>query len=351
MTIRVGRWDCESCGHIGNIGHETRCSQCGSPRPKNVRFYLPEDAETVTDTELIKKAKAGADWVCSYCNAHNKADVGICASCGNDRNETDGDENLERKEYRLGEIPTDGKQKIVTAPVKKPSSGKFKYILGGIVMIIATFIILSMFQSDTQVEVTGFEWKISHEPEYHRLVTEENWNAPQDAQNIERFKAIHHYDKIPDGFETKIRTVKKQVGTKKEKTGTIDLGNGMFEDVYEDVPVYKNVEEKYKVERFREEPVYRDKYRYKVLRWVRGQPFVAAGNDHQPIDPVINTTEEFRIKYKDEHYYILVKDQKGETHKEEVSKQFWQQTQVGQNIKAVESSVFNTYKGLKESVF
>ena len=56
MAIQVGRWDCQQCGHVGILGPETKCPNCGAMRPKGVRFYLPKDAQVITNEEEIKKA-------------------------------------------------------------------------------------------------------------------------------------------------------------------------------------------------------------------------------------------------------------------------------------------------------
>ncbi|HEX8246476.1 MAG TPA: hypothetical protein VF541_23430, partial [Longimicrobium sp.] len=64
MAIREGRWDCPSCGSEAQLGRHVYCTGCGAPRPEEVQFYLPEDAEAVTDAGQLAQANAGADWVC-----------------------------------------------------------------------------------------------------------------------------------------------------------------------------------------------------------------------------------------------------------------------------------------------
>ena len=61
MAIRVGRWDCNACGHKGKLGPKTKCEKCAAGRPANVKFYLSSNAEIVTDKEKIKEAKAGTE--------------------------------------------------------------------------------------------------------------------------------------------------------------------------------------------------------------------------------------------------------------------------------------------------
>src|SRR3989344_3085804 len=79
---REGRWDCESCGKVGNLGRNRTCESCGKPRPENVKFYLPENAPAVTDPELLKQAEAGADWYCLHCDAGNSNADTTCKQCG-----------------------------------------------------------------------------------------------------------------------------------------------------------------------------------------------------------------------------------------------------------------------------
>ena len=97
MAIKIGKWDCEQCGYVGNLGPNTHCEKCAAARPENVVFYLTEDSKIVKDLNVIRDAKSGADWVCSFCNGHNKVSDQNCQSCGNDRDETDGDESLKEK--------------------------------------------------------------------------------------------------------------------------------------------------------------------------------------------------------------------------------------------------------------
>ena len=60
MDIKIGAWDCAKCNHKKIYGLEKKCTQCGSPRPDNVVFYLPDDAVYITDEKIIAQAKAGA---------------------------------------------------------------------------------------------------------------------------------------------------------------------------------------------------------------------------------------------------------------------------------------------------
>ena len=84
----MGRWDCAACEAIGILGDEYRCAACGSARPDDVVFYLPEDAQVVTDEAGIAAARAGADWQCEYCDNWVAATIQECPSCAGGDAET-----------------------------------------------------------------------------------------------------------------------------------------------------------------------------------------------------------------------------------------------------------------------
>ena len=65
MGIYVGRWDCDYCGNVGNLGPHVHCSACGSSRPEDVVFYMPRGVDSkVTDEDQIAEAKEGKLGLC-----------------------------------------------------------------------------------------------------------------------------------------------------------------------------------------------------------------------------------------------------------------------------------------------
>jgi len=76
-------WDCDKCGQKAIRGDIRNCPSCGNPRSENIKFYLLEGKEEkVEDTVQAEKFKAGADWVCSFCEALNSVTDKNCLSCG-----------------------------------------------------------------------------------------------------------------------------------------------------------------------------------------------------------------------------------------------------------------------------
>ncbi|MDB4278088.1 hypothetical protein N9917_00500 [Deltaproteobacteria bacterium] len=82
------KWKCGECSTDGILGRHKRCTSCGSPREKgemNMRGLTTDrdgdgynDAKTVTESELVSLATAGADWFCTHCDAGNRGDTERC---------------------------------------------------------------------------------------------------------------------------------------------------------------------------------------------------------------------------------------------------------------------------------
>src|SRR5881628_1312412 len=84
MAIREGKWRCPYCS-VANRGAAMACSGCGATRDKGVAFFLDDDAEEVTDAALIARARAGADWLCTFCGDANAPERDHCRNCGAER--------------------------------------------------------------------------------------------------------------------------------------------------------------------------------------------------------------------------------------------------------------------------
>ena len=356
MAVRVGRWDCASCGKIGNLGPHVKCAACGAPRPKKVVFYLPEDAEVVTDEQEIREARKGANWVCSYCTANNKASATHCHACGNERSEAGGDASLQEREYNLDNTPRQQPQKARPlhpdeAP-KKAKSGR-KGLFGGLGALVAAIVGLFSFPITVDVEVAGFAWERTLQMEHYEPVQKEDWSTPSGAYNVSSFQAIHHYDQVLRGYETRTRDVQVQTGTQRVHCGTRDKGNGYFEDVYCNEPIYETRTETYQEPIYDQVPVYKTKYKFTVMEWV-GKPeylLKASAADQQPQWPdngKKSDPDKWREGKKTEKYTITVREKKGKTHEETLPLARWEQLKAGQKVKAKKVFLVGTWMGLKE---
>ena len=312
MAIREGAWDCPVCGRKGNRGPEKFCGGCGSPRGPEVKFYLPDAAAEVTDAEALKRAQAGADWICAYCGADNPADHAFCSGCGAPR---DGTKNREVVEHRLDAPPP-----ATPPPPAKPQSSRWKKGCGlgclGLLLLAGLFLYLAA-PKQTSLTVSGFHWTRTIAVEEQRPVTESAWEGevPSAARILGSGNEVHHVDHIQIGTSTKTRTVSERVqtGTERVKVGTRDLGNGYFEDVYEDRPVYedRSHEETYQEPVYRDSPVYRRRYRYEIERWLPDREAKAEGRDRSPSWPAPRLASKERAGSRQEIYEVLFRDAKG----------------------------------------
>ncbi|MBC8043309.1 MAG: hypothetical protein IAF08_07670 [Rhizobacter sp.] len=347
MAIRVGRWDCDTCGHIGIRGPETKCPNCGAPRGKDVKFYLTDDAETVEDENALRLAEAGADWICSYCGADNTALDKNCISCGNERTDA-ADKAREQKEYALGEEPSSGKRtppKAAAVATAKQKPRRWPYFVAGAVALLVYLV----WPRELQVTITGHTWQRTIEIENNREVAEEDWSVPSGGRTTSSVQAVHHYNKVFSHNETRSRTVRKKVGTERYKSGTRDLGNGNFKDVYSTRPVYENREENYTAPVYRDVPVYQTKYRYMIFRWVSDHPITANGTTKAAAWPseVFSDATKWREGKRTEVYTIEYRDDKNEVHRETVGPKYWERTEAGATLKA-QRNAMGIFLGLED---
>lgn len=354
MNVYVGRWDCEFCGNKGNLGPHQHCSQCGAARPKTVQFYLPSDEQALQDQQELAEAEAGPDWICSNCTAHNKMAYANCVGCGSAYRKEDGDGFLQQKEYDENNVPRSADAPVTPArEIEQPKGlspgakrkGCFGVVIAGIIAWLATF------SSTVEVTVSGYEWNRTLQIEKYVSVQESDWQVPSEGKLIRSYRAEHHKKKISKGTERKTRTVKVQTGTEQYVCGKDDLGNGYFRDRMCTRPVYTEKEEEYEEEIFEEEPVYQTKYDYTIMRWKPDEPLKTSGTDHNPKwgnKEGLAEGKLFRIIGREEEYKIIVKDSKGENHKETLELSRWERTNMGDKLKAKKSRFFGYYKGLAD---
>jgi hypothetical protein len=352
MAIREGAWDCPACGQKRNRGPEKHCGACGSPRGTDVKFYLPEDSQEITDEEELKKAKSGPDWNCQFCNGDNASYKAFCSGCGA------GKDGSPPREVKF--IPEGGESPVnepVKEPVKdstkespKPSSTvTAKGAKGGCLALLMSFLLFmligcccsSFFSKDTTVTVNGFKWERTVEIEKLKTIREKAWEGqvPAGADIISKSKEIYKYEKVQTGTETKTKIVKEKVktGTKKVKTGVKDMGNGYFEDVYKDEPVYETREKEVRTEEpvYKEKPLYKQRITYEIDKWTVGRTEKKSGQDQKASWPNVNLRSKEREGKRTETYTVLCTDDQGKnlTYNAK-SEQEWLSIEKGKTYKA-----------------
>lgn len=339
MAIREGAWDCPHCGRKRNRGPEKYCGGCGAPRGPEVQFYLPDDAAEITDQQALEQAKVGPDWICSYCGADNPSRNDFCSGCGAPK---DGAKTRQVVEHRFDAPAVPPPPPPAATKTSKLSPGLKKGCGIGCLGLLALFIFFFILGSpkEKDLTVTGHQWVRTIAVEELRPVTEQAWEGevPGAARLLGSSTEVHHVDRIQTGTRTKTRTVSEQVrtGSERVKVGTRDLGNGYFEDVYEDRPVYetRSHEETYQEPVYVEKPVYRKRIRYEVEKWVPDREARNEGRDTSAAWPDSRLASKEREGARQEVYEVFFTDPKGkQAHYRAPNEQVWRSFEEGRTYK------------------
>lgn len=304
MAIREGKWRCPYCSSV-NRGADLACTGCGATRDKDVTFFLEDDASEVTDEALLKKARAGADWLCLFCQTSNRPDAGKCIQCGAEK----------------GTAPSRPVRDIPPAGPKPPAAPPSRGLSRGCAVVIALALLLvagfcavagwfALRKSEETVTVTGFEWSRSVAVEARRSVRESAWQdqVPRDARILSRSREVRGTERV-------------QVGTERVKVGTRDLGNGFFEDVFEERPVYESRD------------VHGQKVTYEVERWTVVRNLEAQGGDRRPRWPDVDLGRGEREAGREERYTLLL--QGSRLYRLDLPEDRWAAYEPGQTFHAV----------------
>ena len=239
-------WVCPSCG-TRNPGPQQSCANCGSPQPENVEFQMGANTSLLTDENEIKRAAAGADIICAYCNTRNLATNETCIQCG--ANLKEGKQRESGRELSSGSMsaevtckncneinpstnfkcakcgtplprpegttPPTAQATNANLPVKKKVQTRLWVVLGAILLLclglVCVLAVMSTVERESiQTTVQGVSWhtKVPVE-EYREVHYSDRSSAPSSAYNVSCSDSSH------------------EVCTDK----TIDKGNGYAEVV------------------------------------------------------------------------------------------------------------------------
>lgn len=345
MAIREGRWDCPSCGSVGQLGRNVNCMACGAPRPDEIRFYLPEDAEAVTDAGRLAQAGAGPDWICEHCGGSARATDRECPGCGAPRGES-----AARRvtDYDLAAVPRSGQAGGGSPPpppetlrpvaaAGAPRESRFgRNVL--VVMLLAVFGIFGWANRTRHLEgeVAAKHWERAVTVEAYRTVTEEDWNLPPSAHRVRSYRAIREYRRVLDHYETRSRQVSERVqtGTRTYTCGQIDKGNGYFEDRTCTEPEYETRyhTETYQDPVYRQEPVWDTKYVYRIKRWVPKATLNDQGDATTPVWPHAAVSDTVRESGRTERYVLTFTGPKEKRYETEVALPQFTRYRVGDDV-------------------
>lgn len=333
-VIREGSWICPNC-QAKNRGTKENCDSCGAVRG-NVQFIYEEQGQAVTDATGIAKAKAGPDWVCAFCGDSNAFDRTTCQGCSAPKSEG---KQREVKEATVKGGEGSGKKYVnphATSthepniePVRVPLPMWFKAGLGIFLFGFAVLMGLQCLSFEDSMTVAARQWRRAITVLEYQTVREGAWRGelPPKAREIGRQEKIRSYKDVLTGYRDvqETYTEQVQVGTKRVKTGVRDLGNGQFEETWEDQPVYEDREKTRTVQKpvYRQDPVYDTWIDYDVDKWRETGKPTAEGTTDEPRWPetgaAASPQEVIGAKRegpREEHYQVTLKsDKDGKEHK------------------------------------
>ena len=347
-----GLWDCPYCETKGIRGREKKCPICGKIRDNSTKFYLGDTRNYVSE-EKSKHISKNPDWLCEYCNSYNAAEEIECGVCGHKRDSEDKDyfhhqrkneesrisyenNNLEKaikRESQYKERPTQ-----LSKP-KKNNNSFFKF--GGITLAIITFISLMCFlfiPKEALMRVDDMTWNYNIEIQELRTVEESDWSLPSSGRLLYSQMEIHHYQDVLDHYETKTRTYTEQVLDHYETvvTGHRDLGNGYFEEITTEKPVYRNETrtETYEEPVYRKEPVMQTKYYYEIDKWMHDRSIKTNGHDKEPYWGEFTLENKEREGSRTTKYEMTgtIMDKKEKEYTFQISEQEWKTYNIGDEI-------------------
>ena len=341
--IIEGCWDCKYCGSDKIRGSIDICPNCGSPRDKDTRFYMDNPKNYVSE-DVAKTINKNPDWLCPYCDSLNSDDINICNSCGSPREDSKDDyfsnkekkamtenseekmdhlakksEALEEKNEEIKNLLLNITENSQTPVNTKKSSVNIKKILSiicAVVLVIGSVIGLTwLLMPKTQtVTIDSVSWERTIDVEEYKTVEESDWSVPTGGRVQYTQQEIQSYRQVLDHYETKTRQVSYEVLDHYEDyvSGYRDLGNGYFEEIMAQRPVYRTEyrTETYEEPVYRSEPVYATKYYYEIDKWVHKEYVKTTGTDKNPVWGTYNYKDNEREGPKTEKYMINVINKK-----------------------------------------
>lgn len=363
-----GLWDCQYCGTKGNKGSIRECPSCSHPRDDSVKFYMPKNITYVSE-EKAKTINKNPNWLCNYCNTLNSDDTNICKSCGANRTSESlnyFENQLKRKEKKSKSYETydseneNNYQKNTSYNYSYPSYNLNYYssnvdsenktktffqknwkilLIIPLIFILITSLIYIFIPKDEYVTITDFKWEYSVNIEKFETVTESGWSLPSGARLLYTNEEISHYEQILDHYETKIEQVAKTriAGYESYVSGYKDLGNGYFEEIIDQRPIYETYYETeyYQEPIYKNIPIYDTKYYYERDVWNCNRTVKFNGHDKNPKwgEIKLNDLERISESSRTKKYYVVGINSKNETKEYEFSYEEWEPLDVGQFIR------------------
>lgn len=286
-------WDCDKCGQKAIRGDIRTCPSCGNARNENIKFYLMEGKEEkVEDKAQAEKFKAGADWLCSFCETLNSVTDKNCLSCGATQESSKKNYFEVQKEKELKAAKKVEKTKPVEPP-KKPFNWK-KFSIWA-VAILGSCITSLYFLGKTHnvsFQVVDVAWERTIPVMRYTTVQQSDWEGELKGDDIVKLKStqeIRSYEDRQVGTKTETYTESEQYqsGSRKEcHTSYESTGSGASKKktTCDNVPTYssRTVTKRRTVPVYQKFPVYGTKVIYTANIYTPLREDTLKGKDNEP---------------------------------------------------------------------
>lgn len=277
------------------------CQGCGNPKDDSEPYEMPDNTRTapsVTDPELLRKATAGPNWKCSFCESHQRRPNGSCVQCGASPRRASAPPQPRRP-------PAEPTRPSVSRPAFESSEdlepelnlnpwhrNPILYVVAGVVAIISLVLWLNRTRT-FESKVDSVQWEQNILVDRYRVWEHEGWRTevPSDAFEVHSLgNRVHHYDKVLDGYDTEHYSVDVPCGQDcrpiprscSEVCSSNNNGFATCRDVCSGggqscSTRYCSERRSRQVPRYRKEPRYAEFTRYKQWAWGHHRTLVAKG--------------------------------------------------------------------------
>jgi hypothetical protein len=172
---------------------------------------------------------------------------------------------------------------------------------------------------EVELMPVAHSWTRAIEVQALRPVEEEGWEGeiPSNARVLASRRELYRTERVQVGSRRESRTVTErvQVGTERVKTGSRDLGNGYFEDIYEDRPVYRDERRQVSetVPVFEDRKIFKNRLRYEITKWVTVRTETAKGSSPDLRWPEVQLRAGEQLGAQTESLEVQLRDPKGRT--------------------------------------
>lgn len=265
-------WDCGACGtpKLLAMSHK-HCPTCGSPQDPQWRYFPPDDEKVAVEDHAF----VGKDRVCDACSTPCSASIAYCPACGAELDgarqavtradqiaaegtrfaSDDADSAREEHQARRKEERAIKRAEREPPPETGSKKGLFLGLLGG-GALLAVLVCAGLFfflKKDVSLVNTGHSWERTIQIEEMKTVTKSAWQdeVPRKGKVLSCSSEKRSTNKVADG---------ETCSTRRK-----DNGDGTFSEKQECKTKYRS------------EPVYDEKCKYKIDEWVRSRTAKASG--------------------------------------------------------------------------